>query len=237
MKTVFQQILQLFRGSNPLREILEKFAAMLDDGRWMYHQILEIYAGTQRPEEVETELFERDRQINSEERDIRRRLVEYLTITEKPDVAACLILMSVGKDAERVGDYVKNLFDICVHLNGARVPGSELDVSVHQILSRVLPLFDATRGAFLSSDRTMAKHALQTALGLARESEQMVWKIAERNDLTVKAAVLHTLTARHVKRICSHLGNISTAVLQPVDWLDYSDEPTRWRKPPEPEPE
>ena len=39
------------------------------------------------------------------------------------------------------------------------------------------------------------------------------------------SAVLYALSARHVKRIASHLANISTAVLQPVDWMDYTDEP------------
>ena len=63
------------------------------------------------------------------------------------------------------------------------------------------------------------------ALEVARDAEQHVWDIAEREDITAKAAVFYSLSARHVKRIASHLGNIDTAVIQPVDWLDYTDEP------------
>ena len=111
---MFRQMLQLFRGTDPLRSILEMFASMLDDGEWMYGQVLDIYSGAATPQERETELFARDRKINATEREVRRRLVEYLTITAKPDVASCLILMSVSKDAERVGDYIKNMYDVSV---------------------------------------------------------------------------------------------------------------------------
>jgi phosphate uptake regulator len=225
MRTVFGQILKMFRGEDPLRLTLEMFAEMIVDCRWMYDQVLEIVTGARTAEEVERELYARDRKINAQEREIRRRLVEYLTISPGPDVAACLVLMSVAKDAERIGDYVKNMFEASVPLRTLPKTDPDLDLSVHQLRSRVLPLFDSARGAFLSSSRTMAQQTLQSAQELAREAEQLVWQIAEREGISSKLSVCYVLSARHVKRISSHLGNIVTAVIQPVDWLDYADEP------------
>jgi len=222
---MFRQILQLFKGSDPLREILETFASMIDDTSWMYSQVLDIYTGKVLAVEKEKELFARDRQINAKEREIRRRLVEYLTITEKPDVSSCLILMSVSKDAERVGDYIKNMYDVCVATRSSPRPLGDLDLAAHQLRSRCLPLFESTKRAFMTSDRSMAENALEMAMGLSADAEAHVWTVAEQEDLSARDAVAHALAARHLKRIARHLGNIATAVIQPVDWMNYSDEP------------
>jgi phosphate uptake regulator len=225
VRTVFRQILSLFRGTDPLRVTLEMFAGMITDSRWMYEQVLDVYTGTQTAPDLEPALFSRDRRINATERQIRRRLVEYLSITENPDVGSCLVLMSVAKDAERIGDYIKNMFDVASHLHTKTQKYPDVALSTHQLRSRLLPIFDATREAFLTSNEKMAQRTLEEARAIAREAEKMVWKIAESKDFSNKTAVFYALSARHLKRIASHLGNIATAVVQPVDWLDYTDEP------------
>jgi phosphate uptake regulator len=62
-------------------------------------------------------------------------------------------------------------------------------------------------------------------MGLSADAEAHVWTVAEQEDLSARDAVAHALAARHLKRIARHLGNIATAVIQPVDWMNYSDEP------------
>lgn len=222
---MFRQILQLFKGTDPLREILGTFASMLDDSAWMYDQVLDIYSGRAAAADREELLFARDREINAKEREIRRRLVEYLTITERPDVSSCLILMSVSKDAERIGDYIKNMYDVSVATRSSDRPMGDLDLVAHQLRTRGLPLFESTKRAFMTSDRAMAERALEMAMELSADAEKHVWFVADQTDLSPKDAVAHALSARHLKRIARHLGNIATAVIQPVDWMNYSDEP------------
>lgn len=222
---MLKQILQLFRGSDPLRATLKMFTGMISDSRWMYDNVLDVYTGKIEPQDLEADLYARDNGINATERTIRRRLVEYSSITQKPDFGACLVLMSVAKDAERIGDYIKNMFEIAVHIRTSAERNPDTDLEAHQLRSQLLPLFDATSESFLASNREMAQQTLESARAIARDAEEMVWQIAERDDLPVKAAVFHAVSARHVKRIASHLGNIATAVVQPVDWLDYADEP------------
>ena len=225
MRTMFRQILQLFKGTDPLRETLEMFASMIDDGEWMYQKVLDIHGSQILPSSIEAELFARDRQINAKEREIRRRLVEYLSISEKPDVSSCLILMSVSKDAERVGDYIKNMYDICLEMEGVKREVVDLDERGRALRLRCLPLFQSVRKAFMTSDRALAETTLEAAMNLSRDAEIHVWAVAARNELSSKEAVARALSARHVKRIARHLGNIVTAVIQPVDWMNYSDEP------------
>jgi phosphate uptake regulator len=226
---MFQQILQLFRGTDPLRVTLEMFTSMIADSYWMYNRVLDVYTGKQDAKDLEPELFARDRHINATERQIRRRLVEYLTITQNPDVGSCLVLMSVAKDAERIGDYVKNMFDVAAHLHTKTQKYPQMALISHELRARLLPIFDATREAFLTSNRVMAQQTLEAALTIAHDAENMVWEIARGKETSNKTAVFYALSARHVKRIASHLGNIATAVVQPVDWLDYADEPLTGR--------
>jgi phosphate transport system protein len=58
-------------------------------------------------EEVKDSIYTRDQSVNELERSIRRKILRHLTIHPGDDVAACLALMSVAKDAERIGDYCK----------------------------------------------------------------------------------------------------------------------------------
>lgn len=222
---MFRQMLKLFKGSDPLRGTLETFASMLEDVEWMYGRVLGIFEGELSAETVERELFARDRQVNAKEREIRRRLVEYLTITDAPDVSSCLILMSVSKDAERVGDYVKNMYDVFTATGEDAWKHDEFEAAAHALRLRGMPLFSATREAFMTSNRTKAEEALKATSALSKDAEAHVWTAAEHTDLSPKLAIAHALSARHLKRIARHLGNIATAVIQPVDWLNYADEP------------
>ena len=64
--------------------------------------------------DVRTPLYERDVAVNELERSIRRKVLRHLTVNPGHDVAICLALMSVAKDAERIGDYCKNVFEVGV---------------------------------------------------------------------------------------------------------------------------
>jgi phosphate uptake regulator len=58
---------------------------------------------------------------------------------------------------------------------------------------------------------------------LAKECDAVIEDLMQDN-LSCRKAVLYTLLARHLKRICSHLSNISSSVVMPLHKLDYFDE-------------
>src|SRR5690554_8157258 len=85
---------------------------MLEHGAWMFARANEVLYSTVPAEEVRQPLYQRDGAVNELERSIRRTVLRYLTVHPGHDVAICLALMSVAKDAERIGDYCKNVFEV-----------------------------------------------------------------------------------------------------------------------------
>src|SRR5690606_33368261 len=89
-------------------ELLE----MLDHAQWMFIRANDVLRGIATAEEVQESIYRRDQAINELERSIRRKILRHLIINPGDDVPACLALMSVAKDAERIGDYCKNVFEV-----------------------------------------------------------------------------------------------------------------------------
>lgn len=138
------------------------------------------------------------------------------------DTNACLLLMSVVKDAERLGDYAKNLLEVAELLE--RPIDRDLFSRYFDGTDRdVLALFNHARRAFIETDSDMASLAWDYEKRIAKGCDEIVRKVAHSN-LTVNEAVCFALIARYFKRITAHLVNVATSVILPLSDLDYFDE-------------
>ena len=108
----FQDLFKLWRREGILSRTINEFVAMIDDSHWMFQRAATSLWEETDVEKRKEELYERDIAVNKAERSNRKKLVEHLSIDPGGDANYCLVLMSVMKDAERVGDYCKNLFEI-----------------------------------------------------------------------------------------------------------------------------
>ena len=108
---MFKQLFAAFKSGDVLDQAFSEFSEMLDHSQWMFIRANEVIGRKVPAEEVKESLMHRDKSVNDLLRSIRRKIVSHLTINPGGDVAACLALMSVAKDAERLGDYCKNVFD------------------------------------------------------------------------------------------------------------------------------
>jgi len=95
-----------------LNEIHSKFLQMLADGRHIFDAASNALLGGTSPEVIRSDLFETDRRINYTEQEIRRKIVVHGSIHGAVTFPALLVMMSLVKDAERIGDYAKNIFDL-----------------------------------------------------------------------------------------------------------------------------
>ena len=99
-----------------MERLRAEFGQMLDAGRHVFDIAANAFLGGTDPEVIRKDLFSTDKRINKSERRIRRELVVHATIHGVTHFPGCLVLMSLVKDAERVGDYSKNLFEIMGNL-------------------------------------------------------------------------------------------------------------------------
>lgn len=218
---MFRQLLAALKSSDVLDEAFAEFSQMLEHAEWMFRRANDVLRRRAVPDEVRDQIYGRDQAINDLVRSIRRKLVRHLTISPGSDAAAALALMSVAKDAERIGDYCKNVFEVGrFYTEDFRV--ERYHEPLEGIRERVEALFGIVRRAFADSDPAGAKQALRTADAIGDDCDGVIEQLlGDDAPIETHEAVAYSLLARHYKRVSSHLANIATAVLGRIEDLDF----------------
>lgn len=218
---MFKQLLAALKSSDVLDQAFSEFDEMLDHAQWMFLRANAVLHRTTAAEDVKDSIYTRDKSINDLLRSIRGKIVRHLTINPGSDVAASLVLMSVAKDAERIGDYCKNVFEVgeC-YKDDFNLP--RYHEPLEAACARVEGLFETVRRGFRESDSAQAKTALKTADEIGDECDRVIDQLLiDEESIQTHEAVAYSLLARHYKRVASHLSNVATAVLGKVEELDF----------------
>ena len=219
---MFRELLTAWRKTDPLKEMYESLITMIEGGEWMFAASWEAAAEGKVRAEVKDKIYRRDIEVNRTERTIRRRIVEHLSVQPGVDVPACLVLMSVVKDAERVGDYCKNILEV-----GGMVAEPLTSCAFHdrfqEAYGDIYATFGKTRNALADSDEMLGHEVIVEERDIAARCDALIERIAS-GDLTARLAVPWALLARHLKRVSAHLGNMASSLVMPLHKLDYFDE-------------
>jgi phosphate transport system protein len=220
----FRSILDLFREDNWSNDLVDKIMEMLDLGSDMFDYTIGVLVEGAPDEDPQHMVYNRDKRINKLERKIRRRVVSHLSVRgSRAEVPSALIFMNVVKDAERIGDYVKNLHEVADMMPSD--PNRDLYREHLAGPSAIIAeLFTQTRTAFLESDEEQAGKVIKKAKSQGREYEDSIRAITT-SDLATNDAVCLVLVLRFFKRVVAHMSNIASTVVMPVDMIDFYDEP------------
>ena len=157
------------------------------------------------------------------ERRIRKQVIAHLSVRGvSPHVPYCLLLMSLVKDVERIGDYAKNLSEV-IDFYPEPLPDDEIIAELREIRRGVESAFADSSEVFSRSDRERAMVLISACRDLAHRSDQLLPRIA-RSDYNAALTTAVVLGARYYKRIGAHVQNILTSVVMPLHKLDYYDE-------------
>ncbi len=221
---MFRELMQLFRHRDVVLELTGMVAQMLDAGRWMFTRAYGTIMREADWHELADPLYERDREINRLEQKIRERIVAHLSVDGAADAPPCLALMSVVKDAERIGDYCKNIFEVG-RFYTRPFEHAEFHKPLTEIGEKVTELFGPTRTALGESKRGAAREVLSQSRELGKQCDMIVEQLLRmQGDFRADEAVAYVLLARHFKRVARHLANIASSVVSPVHKLDFQDE-------------
>lgn len=202
--------------------IVDEFVSMLSSSEEMLSYTFRVLLEEITANEYAENIYRKDQRINFTEREIRRRILIHLSTDQKSNLSACLALISVSKDAERLGDYVKNIFELQKHAGGADCDRGMFTILFDQIGREVLALFRETALAFKNSDKDRANVVMNSGRDIGRRCEEIIEKIVD-SDYSPRQAVILALGARYLKRIALHLSNIASSVVNPLPELDYQD--------------
>lgn len=221
---MLKELLSLFRADDAIARMAADFNKMIDRSHELTvragHVLFE--EGTSEAEELE-EISKRDIEINKLERGIRKQLIAHLILTrDRSDVTYCLLLMSLVKDVERLGDYAKNVSEIRSE-GGAPIPEDENGAEIKAIRSAVEATYGSVNRVFVTSDSKTAAQLIQEGRAVNRRCDDLISKVAGSAYDAATTTTL-VLAARYYKRIEAHLLNILSGVVMPLHKLDYFDE-------------
>lgn len=219
----FKSIMSLFREDDWTAELVERMDQMLHLSGDILAHAVGVVLGTLEDDNPQKEIFKRDKRINKQMIKIRRRIVSRLSMEDSAtDVPTALIFMNAVKDAERIGDYGKNIYEI------AEMMPEDADLELFRAwlgprAERLGELVERTRVAFVDSDDSESARIIADTRQVGRECEDAIREVTA-TITDVRTAVALVLALRFYKRIASHLSNIATTVVMPVDMLDFHDE-------------
>lgn len=218
---MLREIIRVFQKKDVVQELSAQIGEMLEAGEWMFDQATKVLMREQDWRPIADQLYERDQQINRLEQKTRERIVTHLSVSGHGDLAACLALMNVVKDAERIGDYCKNIFEVGRFYTDP-YQHAEYAETLDDIRKGVLDLFCPTRKAFLNLDADVAAEVMSANHGFGKQCDTIIHQLLRmHDDFAADEAVAYVLLARHYKRVGSHLSNIASSVVSPVPKMDF----------------
>ena len=222
---MLQELLRIFRGDDPLSKVADNFALMLNLTREMSHSAGQIFFGEDHDENAQDRVHKTDAEVNELERVIRRSLMTHLAIPgNSADAPYSLLLMSLVKDVERLGDYAKNLSEI-VEIGPDVLPeGAELD-ELQLIRKNVESAYQASANVVLSSRQGEAVELIQRGRETARQCDGLITTIG-KSDYDAATTTAFILGTRYYKRINAHVLNVLSSVVMPLDKIDYFENNT-----------
>lgn len=219
---MLKEIFQLLKGQDPDRVLLRDFERMLELAKELILQAGEVFWGRAWSPEERSSLYAKDVEINRLQRDIRRRLVARLVTSTSASNTHALVLMSLVKDVERLGDYAKNLAEV-PNLVGAPMPDDELAGELREIHQAVEGCLVEVPGVLEASEVDRAKQLNAQGRNTCKRCDALIQRVA-RSEHRAPEAVALVLGGRYYKRIQSHLLNLLSSVIMPLHKLDYFDE-------------
>jgi phosphate uptake regulator len=200
-----------------------EFGQMLDAGRHMFDTAANAFLGGTDVEVIRKDLFRTDKRINRAERQIRREIVVHASVHGATEFPACLVLMSIVKDAERVGDYGKNLFDLTEL--APRAPEGEHRETLVGLKDRISQMMATCREVFDSNDKDAATELIVEAKKIEDVCDERVRTLVQ-GATPDPMAPAYVLAYRYFKRVTSHVRNVASSVVQPLHKLDFTSKIT-----------
>jgi len=222
---MFKNLISFWKERSFTKDVLGDFNQMIQDTENMFKSVCSLLIKGKTKEKLKETLYAVDKQVNELERYIRKRVIEHLSIQPDIDVPFSLVLMSVVKDAERLGDYSKNLFEVWELLQRPLVKDT-YNKYFNNLDQKITLEFEKTRQAFINSNERLVYEILDLEREIVKKCDTTVGNLA-KSSLSTNEAVCLTLMARYFKRVAAHLANIGSSVIMPISNLDFFDEKFR----------
>jgi Na+/phosphate symporter len=218
---MFKKWLAIFKKNSLMDRAYLRSFKMMDITQSMYIEAKESLR-QREDNEIDLELKKTDKEVNSYEREVRRMVMKHLAVTGTANLPQGFILVSIIIDIERIGDYAKNMVELALDHPG-KLNGGEFEDEITRIEEALEDNFNLTNKCFREGDENTALELLTKYIWVNDACDNVVQALVKQKDRNLKpgdSAAL-TLYTRWLKRINSHLRNITTSVVNPFDRIGF----------------
>ena len=202
---MWRKLINLWREDNLLEQAWQESYEMLKIDQEMFLEAVQILRQT-----TGTDVDE----------DVRRKVLTHCALSDSSQVPGGMALVTIVVDIERIGDYIKHMIDIAANYP-KQLEGGRYEEDLQRVEEAVKENFNRTRACIESSDEREAAKLLQDYSWVKQTCfDRLMELIGDmETDLPAAQAAALGLYFRFLKRINSHLLNITTSVIQPFDMI------------------
>ena len=218
---MWKELLSVFKGVGLQHSAFEEAILMLRASHGMHRDAV---TALHNPGVLVADIYERDRQINRYERDVRRKILTHLSVSPKPDVNLSLVVTAIAIDIERIGDLTKNIAELAAG-SPEKFDGGELHAEIRDLEGIVDKMFGDIRPALEGLDEEMARMVIEDHKDLSGRVEKGLQLLRTEKALAGQAgrAVTAALYLRYLKRVSAHLKNVATSVVNPYHRIGFEE--------------
>ena len=214
---MFKKLFSWWKEDILLRKALEQTTEAIDQAGEIFSLAMDALAGG---DVSEANVFEMDKVLNSAQVDIRKKVLEHLTINPEQDVTASLILITIIVDIERVGDLAKNIVELRL-MSRELLENENYAGDIRAMSKKLEDSIGATIEAFREGNEELAGEVMETYTWISSTCDGNLQAVAGDEALEVREAVAYCLLFRYLKRISLHLRNVASSVVNPFHKLGY----------------
>lgn len=221
---MFKKWLEIFKKDTLMDRAYKRSFAMLDLTREMFLKAKESLR-FREDKDVDLNVRDRDLEINKYEREVRRNVFNHLVVGGKADLPSALVLVSIIIDIERIGDYTKNIVELAIDHPG-KLKGGKFENDLQRVEAAVEDNLVKTRACFETGDKNLALELLEKYKWVNDVCDERLSSLIKEDDRDIRSgdAVALGIYFRWLKRINSHLRNITTSVVNPFDRIGFEPE-------------
>ena len=222
--SVFKDLVNIWKSEDSLSQAWASSNEMLTLSHVMFTDSIGALRSGEKNKVIKS-IKQRDTDINKYQRDIRKKVVTYYSISKDvTNLDSGLVLINMVVDIERIGDYTKNILDLAKH-HPKKFVSEKISDDLRVVEKAVIKRFGNTIKAVEEMDEEVAKELIKSYRSdLGKLSDNLVsssisGKLQIGEEHKASSMVLY---ARYLKRIGAHLKNITSVVVNPFESIGYN---------------
>jgi len=218
---MIKEILNIFKSDSLMDRAFKRSYEMLEITNQMFKESKRVLRDTDSSE-LNFDINDQDFIINKFQREVRKDVFNHLAISGNVELSSGMVLVSIVIDLERIGDFTKNIVEIAKN-HPQRLHAGDFENDLIDLEKAVEDSFCRTIYCFKNSDEKAAFDLLKEYKWVSRKFDAKIESLIRGEDLalTSGSAVALAIYLRALKRIFSHLRNVTSSVVNPFHRIGF----------------